>query len=644
MPREPEKKKLRSSLRRDRGRPSRNTVNRSDVNDSDLNAAGKRSARRESLRDTAQEWSGSPAARYLILIAITVLVGISLIMAFSASSNDAVIRQVQREFAAQHAVSPYDSYEALSQEEALEAELDYQAGLEEAILEASAGNTAGTVDSGADAREGSGPFSIISTILSSAYAAGFRHLIFALVGAALAFWISKNDYRKLAPFAIPVAAILLAALIFLLIAGQPVLGSARWINLGFFSLQPSEFAKPILVLLVAYYCSWAKDRDAQGPERKRQQESLPLYARDSVMPALLVAGCIAAIVLSPDIGTALIIGVGIFAAYLLSGWSWVPAVAAVGGLAAILFGRILLGDGGYQQRRIFEFITRWTEGSASHQTWQAELALGSGGILGLGPGLSRQKFRYLPEAHNDFIIAILGEELGLIGVGLVLLAFVLILWGGFQIAARANDRLGLAIAGGATTLIVFQALLNIFAVISLGPVTGKPLPFVTLGGSSMISTFMLVGLIFSVARFGRAPVPKTNPSAFGSLIPAKPQQLQRRVKSQGFDADQDHNHNSESDFDEILDASDSSETASIKSNAYGESRDAAVGRKRDKSNDKDNGRGKKRRSHRKSRLARNRSQDASDRQPRGEDMSDDEDDFDWRWDSGSHLSGPSSRR
>ncbi|MCL2402698.1 MAG: FtsW/RodA/SpoVE family cell cycle protein [Coriobacteriia bacterium] len=495
------------------------------------------------------EWGGSPVARYLILIAITVLVGISLIMAFSASSNDAVIRQVQREFAAQ-------SQEYLSPEQAIELELDYYAALEEALEGAQAGETQGAADL---SNESSGLLGFVATLFTSAYAAGFRHLVFAIVGAIIAILIARLDYRKLAPYMVPIAWGLLLMLLFLAIAGRPVLGSARWIDLGIFSFQPSEFAKPVLLFLMASYCAWAKDADDKGPERQKTQASLPLYRRDWIMPAILIGGSVLAIFASPDVGTVLIIGVGLFTAYVLSGWPWGRLVAGLGGLGVLFLGRIFLMDGGYQQRRVFEFITRWTDGVVPHQTWQAELALGSGGILGLGPGLSRQKFRYLPEAHNDFIIAILGEELGLIGVFLVLIAFAFILWGGLHIASRAKDRLGTAIAGGATVLIVFQALLNIFAVISLGPVTGKPLPFITLGGSAMISAFILIGLIFSVARYGQL-APEEG-KVRQSTTEKKPPKTRRKLR-----------------VEEV------------------------------------------------------------------KEPEDDEDDFEWRWDSGAHISGPRSRR
>jgi len=549
------------------------------------------------------DWSSSPAARYLMLVAVTVLVGIGLIMAFSASSNDAVIRLVQREFAAQRqAYEMTQDWEAQTPEERIENELDYYSALDE-VLGAASAETDYESDPGVDPRavgqpevvptgqdESAGIAGFISLIFGSAYAAGFRHLLFALAGAAIAFVIARCDYRKIAPLAIPVSAMLLLSLLFLLLFGRPILGSARWIDFGIFSLQPSEFAKPILLVLVAYYCSWTKDVDDAGPARQETQAALPIYARDWIMPAILIAGCLLAILLSPDVGTALIIGVGLFTAYLLSGWPWVRLAAGMGLVGAAFMVRVFLMDGGYQQRRIFEFITKWTEGITPHQTWQAELALGSGGILGLGPGLSRQKFRYLPEAHNDFIIAILGEELGLIGVALVLIAFAIILFGGLHIAARAQDRLGTAIAGGATVLIIFQALLNIFAVVSLGPVTGKPLPFITLGGSSMVSTFMLIGLIFSVARYGQV-----SPTKVRSRDPSA-----KRSRLGGTQNDDDCDRKAGRD-------------------------DSARRRNR----------GRKRR---KSDSARKR------QMPREEERDDAEDDIEWRWDSGTHLSSSRPRR
>jgi len=565
--------------------------------------AGKKTSKKASKAKTARaaiKWTGSPAARYLLLIAVTILVGLGLIMAFSASSNDAVIRQVQSEFAAQ---SQLLYYEYLTPEERIEHELDYYEALDEALQQLALDDTAADQSS-----ETAGFLGIFSILFSSAYAAGFRHLLFVLIGAALAFGIARFDYRQLAPHSIWMALGLLALLTFLAVAGTPIMGSARWINLGFFSFQPSEFAKPVLLLLVAYYCAWAKDSDDLGPERQESQHALPWWQRDWIRPATLVLGCMVAILLSPDVGTALIIGVGVFTAFVLTGMPWVRLSIGLGALGAVFIGRLFLADGGYQQARVTQFIARWTEGTVSFQTWQAELALGSGGILGLGPGLSRQKFRYLPEAHNDFIIAILGEELGLLGVSLVLIAFAVILIGGLHIASKSKDRLGLAIAGGATALIVFQALLNIFAVISLGPVTGKPLPFVTLGGSSTLATFMLLGLIFSVARYGQYTISGPLINAFSSFVPSTrtKRPTERATPEDDYEGD---------------DSSDSGRPGKGSSNRSG------------------NGNGKKRTKKNNRRRPARKPLDNND-----EKRDHDEDDFEWRWDSGTHLSSSRSRR
>ncbi|MCL2680579.1 MAG: FtsW/RodA/SpoVE family cell cycle protein [Coriobacteriia bacterium] len=498
--------------------------------------------------------AGSPAARYGILIAICILVAISLIMAFSASSNEAVIRQVHRENLA-------------AQQDSIE-----QTAIAELPPE--------ITDPGELAADSSPVVDFVVGLFNSAYASGFRQMVFVLLGVAAAFVISRIDYRKIAPFATPAAAVLLAALLFLLFFGQPVLGSVRWFNFGLFAVQPSEFAKPILLVLLAYYCSRVKDEEEAGSSRAALQADLPFWQRDWALPAALVLGCLAAILFSPDVGTTMIICVGLFVAYVLAGWPWLRVVIG-GAILATIYTIRTFAQGGYASTRLTDFMGKWIEGVTPHQTYQAELALGSGGITGLGPGLSRQKFAYLPEAQNDFIIAVVGEELGLIGVSLILAAFALILYGGLSIASRAKDRLGQTIAGGATVLIVFQALLNIFAVVSLGPVTGKPLPFVTLGGSSMISTFILVGLLFSVARFG-CVTPKTAAAATGGS---------------------------------------SGRTPSATSAADGQ----------DKQHDK---------KARRQRTARRRARARSTQ----DEVDDDEDDIEWRWNSGAHLSGSGTRR
>jgi cell division protein FtsW len=325
-------------------------------------------------------------------------------------------------------------------------------------------------------------------------------MVLGIVAAAV---ISRFDYHKLGKIAEVFAWVLWALLLLLLLFGDRVLGSTRWVEFPFFSFQPSEFIKPVLLVVMASFCAGYKERSATSSRKRNTNEGLPGWLREKepVRVALLVAGAIVFIVWEPDLGSAVILSVGMTVAYILCGWSWYMPVFASICAALILAVKVSISHG-YESGRVSDFFAKWLDGKTSHQILQAEYALGSGGVTGLGPGLSRQKYHYLPEAQNDFILAIIGEELGLSGTMAVIGAFILILLGGIAIAARARDRLGRALAGGATVMLVFQAVLNISAVTSLLPVTGKPLPFVTLGGSSMLSSFLLVGLILSVARFG----------------------------------------------------------------------------------------------------------------------------------------------
>jgi|GEM_PF-246666 len=599
-------------------------------------------------------WENSSYGIYLLLIAITILLSMSFVMAFSASSNDAVIREVQREYAAQNLVATPDG---LMLEDEIGADID-DASMADTSAAATADGTQDNASAQAHTEESVGILGLLSALLRSAYAAGFRHLAFALLGVGLAYLISRKNYRDMLPAVIIAATILLITLVGLWLLGRPIAGSSRWINLGFISLQPSEFAKPTLIVLLAGYCAWARDVDDRFPRRRNEEKSLPFYQRDGFIPAALIIGCLVAIILSPDLGTTLIIGVGLTASYILTGWPWKRLAA---GLALIGTGGLwfLMNFGqAYQQRRIYEFFS---DASTGWQTRQAELALGSGGFFGLGPGMSRQKFSYLPEAHNDFIIAILGEELGFVGIALVLICFGLLLYGGLSIAYRAKDRLGTAIAGGATVLLVFQALLNIFAVIGLFPVTGKPLPFITLGGSSMMSTFILVGLIFSVARYGSVTPPAVRKDSIFTKLALGSGTTYTRDRdpedrhddyrddqrgSRGLTASYRRANTRDDDEDE-----DEDDWIDLKSWRKPRNRrhdtkvDLDAGTvTEDKAEESDHSRGRSRRpranqSDEKEKRRRAKSRTKQREKRRSEGATDDEDDLEWRWDSGSHISG-----
>ena len=211
------------------------------------------------------------------------------------------------------------------------------------------------------------------------------------------------------------------------------------------------------------------------------------------------------IVFQPDLGTAVLLAIGVAIVLFLGGieMRWVAISAAL--LTA--FGVFAIWIESYRLARVMTALNPWLDPSGKgYQTIQALLAFGTGGLKGVGLGLSRQKFFYLPEAHTDFIFAIIGEEVGLIGTLAVVAAFVIVLYAGIRIAMGSRDQYGRLVAGALTGMLAFQAVLNMAAVTGVFPVTGKPLPFMSYGGSSMFVTMISVGLILSVSTYGaRAP-------------------------------------------------------------------------------------------------------------------------------------------
>jgi cell division protein FtsW len=269
-------------------------------------------------------------------------------------------------------------------------------------------------------------------------------------------------------------------------------GAKRWIPLGIFNLQPSELAKIACVLLAsAVVYDWQRGK----------MDSKQLLVRIAV-----VAGVPSAlIIMQPDLGTTLSLVVAVAFVLFLGGieLKWV----GVTGAAVIALGGIGVALEPYRMKRFAGYLDPWADPlHKGYQAIQALMAFGTGGIQGVGLGLSRQKWFYLPEAHTDFIFAMVGEELGLIGTLAVLAAFIVLLYAGVRIALGSRDRYGRLVAGSLTGMLGFQALLNMGAVTGLIPVTGKPLPFVSYGGSSMLVTMICVGLILSVSQYGaKAP-------------------------------------------------------------------------------------------------------------------------------------------
>ena len=266
-------------------------------------------------------------------------------------------------------------------------------------------------------------------------------------------------------------------------------GAHRWMKLGPLSFQPSELFKPLAVLLAA---SWMVRHQEKWRDTK---EALPGLFR----LALLLLPPLALILKQPDFGTTfLIVFVVMLVVFLGGAPRWIFAVATPAlGLVGFLFVRL----SAYRWERVTSFLHPDADPlGTGHQALQSLVAVGNGGVAGVGLGQGMQKLFYLPEAHTDFIYAVIGEEAGLIGTVLVLALFAAILWRGFRIARRCQDAfLGLT-AMGLTLLLVVQALMNMSVVLSLAPNKGIPLPFISYGSSSLMASLLILGLLLSVSK------------------------------------------------------------------------------------------------------------------------------------------------
>ena len=322
-----------------------------------------------------------------------------------------------------------------------------------------------------------------------------RQLGFAAAGVALAFIVSRIDYRAVVrnlQVPIWVVTIGMLAIIFTPIAGADAYGATRWISIGPFSFQPSEFAKITILISVSYLAQqYFIDQTID------QMEFFKKFAIAALAPLLLILA-------QPDKGSTLIIvGTLLVIGYLADVDRRVLATIAVAGFIGFVF--LSLKDD-YSRARVVTMLNPWADYyGAGYQLAQGFYAFGSGGIFGVGFGFSRQKYSYLPMAHNDFIFAVIGEELGFIGVLGLLAVFGALVWAGFKIARYAPDLTGRLIAAGCTSMFIIQAFVNIGGVLGLLPLSGKPLPFISYGGSTIMSSILMVGLLMSVSRQSRLP-------------------------------------------------------------------------------------------------------------------------------------------
>jgi cell division protein FtsW len=320
-----------------------------------------------------------------------------------------------------------------------------------------------------------------------------RTLMFGAVGLVVMHLTARHGLvlvRRATPAILALSLFLLVAV---LGVGSTVNGASRWIGSGFLQIQPSELAKVALIL-------YGADMLARKPKRARTLEGMTPYLLVTALACLLIA-------VEPDLGTAMVIAFSVGATMIAAGARARDLALIALGLGCVVLLLTLVEP--YRMARITGFLHPGADASgAGFQAAQAKIALGSGGIFGVGIGNGVQKAFYLPEAHTDMISAVIGEELGMVGIVGVVGLFSMFGYAGLRIAQRAKDNYGKLLVAGLTSLVLIEATINLFAVMGLAPLTGVPLPFVSYGNSSLLATLFAVGLILNVSRGGTARIGK----------------------------------------------------------------------------------------------------------------------------------------
>jgi cell division protein FtsW len=318
-----------------------------------------------------------------------------------------------------------------------------------------------------------------------------RHLLYLLIGLIATIGVMLFDYRRLKKWSrsILLASIILLILVLIPGVGREAGGARRWFKFFNFSFQPSEFAKLAVIVYLADFLS-----------RKQNKIKDFFYG---FLPSAIGLGAVGGFVLlQPDLGTAVSIMVIGAIMYFVAGANMVYLLW--GFILSVPLLYIMVFNVAYRRRRILAFLNPWLDPrGAGFQIVQSFLALGSGGLLGVGLGKSQQKLFYLPASHTDFIFSIIGEELGLVGALAVVVIFILFLLNGAKIAFRAPDLFGQFVALGIVSKIGFEAAVNIGVTIGCLPTKGLPLPFVSYGGSALIFNMMAVGLLLNIGKARR---------------------------------------------------------------------------------------------------------------------------------------------
>ena len=312
-----------------------------------------------------------------------------------------------------------------------------------------------------------------------------RQLMWAGIGL-MAMWIAASlPYPAQRRMALPAMAIAMLLLVAVLVVGKKVGGAQRWLALGPFSFQPSELAKYVMIMFVARVLA---------ANSHRPESLLHTY-----LPNVIMMGAVFGLVLlQPDLGTAVVLVASAGLILLIAGVPWRYLAITLGGMLPFLYYKLFYA--GYNLDRVLAFLQPWNDPQGiGYQIVQAHKALGRGGWAGVGLGQSQQKLFYLPESHTDFIFAIIGEEMGLIGAFGLIALFVLLLWRVLNIAMTCNEPFGIYLGLGIFVSFALQITMNLGVVSGLLPTKGMPLPFISHGGSNLVVSMLAVGTMLNIA-------------------------------------------------------------------------------------------------------------------------------------------------
>lgn len=317
-----------------------------------------------------------------------------------------------------------------------------------------------------------------------------RQLMFIVLGFLLFFIFAKIPYYSYQKWTYPIlfSSLILLIMLFIPGIGSTAGGARRWIKVGTFTFQPSEFAKLAVIIYLSYYLS-------------AKREKIKRFSI-GVLPPVIMSGLFIVFLLKePDFGTSMSLGAMVIIMMFIAGVRLSHLISIF--LIAIPFIYLIATRFPHVLRRILVFLNPWKDpGGAGYHIIQSFLAFGTGGISGVGLGDGRRKLFYLPEAHTDFILSVVGEELGLIGVSILILFYLVILVCGIRISLKTTDPFGQYLAMGVTLLVVLQAAVNMAVATALLPTKGLTLPFISYGGTSLVINLIAMGILLNIYRTG----------------------------------------------------------------------------------------------------------------------------------------------